>query len=276
MVTCSRDEQRAVLERKSINSLVSSLSYLGKEVSIVFFDNDSHFDNGLKNLLGLDLRLHVFKASMNLGYWSALSWIIDNIQRSLNDSFSHIHFFESDLLIEPYFPVSQLASFMDYYPQVSMIRTQEFRVKQTWRYDKRFAILPSPILKRRSAVSMRNLVSGEKARFIQVEDFDRLYLSNLHAKVPGFHNFKKVTKVFYDLKSMRTFTETDFFKSYYSLGDTIGVLDRGFWYPMNDWKTNKETAASWGDKNYLQSIGYQPTRNSRIEEYKKGSVTNLR
>ena len=52
----------------------------------------------------------------------------------------------------------------------------------------------------------------------------------------------------------------------------MGIMNNGIWHSLTDSKNNSEVTASWGDKFYMQRIGYQDTRHSMISKYQDKEI----
>src|SRR5690606_36032204 len=100
----------------------------------------------------------IIESPDNIGYWSAIKWVLDNAGQMTGRSYRYIYIIESDLCHTDLKPLGACERFLDNHPQTACVRTQEFSVRRRWRYDKEKTFLP--FQKRRSLISLRNLVTG--------------------------------------------------------------------------------------------------------------------
>jgi len=236
----------------------------------VFFDNGSTLRNHLDSAK-MHSRISFVESSVNLGLWSAVNWILENYENRFGRKHQYIYIVESDLVHKALTPIVNFPSFLTKYSKYSMVRTEEFSVCARWRYDKRLSFLPYPFHQEFSAISLFNQVDGKKAYFRKVHNERRLYASNLHAKLPGFHSFTRLKTVFQELRDLEDFAESDFFHSYQKLSREVAILDRGIWRSSTSAKTNSESSASWATPKY-DSLGYLRTRSARIYHYQSADL----
>jgi len=173
-------------------------------------------------------------------------------------------------------PLIQLSQAMDQFSNIHMARTQEFSVKHAWRFDKKYNFLPFPFHNKRSEVDLMNTTDGSyfKKKLIYEDSGIHVYSSNLNAKLPGLHKIDSLKFVMSELARASSFSEKDFFNVYAELSDHMGIIDKGIWYSLTDSKNNSAETASWGNKSYLDQIGYQDTRHSTISYYQDKEIVS--
>ena len=76
------------------------------------------------------------------------------------------------------------------------------------------------------------------------------------------------------LAEVNSFSEKDFFNVYAKLSNHMGIIDKGIWYSLTDSKNNSAETASWGNRSYLDQIGYQDTRHSTILNYQDKEIVS--
>jgi hypothetical protein len=153
----------------------------------------------------------------------------------------------------------------------SGVRTQEFSVRWRFRFDKRLRRLPFHV--ERSAIAMTNQVSGEAAWFRPAIGQDRLYLSNLHPKLPALNRLSALDVVFERLALLQQFTEADFFREMMSTHPLIGVLDGGLFHSLISYSDRKRVVmGSYTNPADLARLGYAPTRTTSIRPLAAGEV----
>jgi len=271
VVTCSKSEARQKIESQSLMQLAKIATPNQKEFDFIFFDNNSSFKDHLKIVENLGV---TYYASENLGLWSALYWLLNNDMNIYQHKYRYIHIVESDMFINELRPLILLSKVMDQFSYLHMVRTQEFSIKNAWRFDKKYSFLPSPLHNKRSEVDLRNTTDNSYFRkeCIYNNDSLEIYSSNLNAKLPALHKIESLKHVIDRLSQKGSFSEKDFFKIYAELSSCMGIMNKGIWYSLTDSKNNPEVTASWGNKFYMQQIGYQDTRHSMISNYQDGEI----
>ncbi len=270
-VTCSKSEGRQKIERQALMQLAKIGNLHKNTFDFLFFDNGSNFREHLE--IAKDIGL-TYYSTENRGLWSALHWLLTNELNIYKYKHKYIHIVESDMFIKELSPLIPLSKAMDQIPYLHMVRTQEFSIKNSWRFDKKFSFLPNLLHKRRSEVDLRNTTNNSyfKKNFIYKLDSVKLYATNLNAKLPGLHRTDSLKYVIDRLALTEVFSEKDFFKFYAELSSEMGIMDRGIWYSLTDSKNNSQETASWGNKLYMKEIGYQDTRHSIITNYQDSEI----
>lgn len=271
IVTCSRSKARQSIERQALLQLAKIATPNQIGFDFIFFDNNSNFKDHLKIVENIGA---TYYASENRGLWSALYWLLKNELSIFQNKHRYIHLVESDMFIKDLVPLTKLPQAMDQFPYLHMVRTQEFSIKNSWRFDKKYSFLPSLLHNKRSEVDLRNTTDNSYFRkeLIYKTDVTEVYSSNLNAKLPGLHKTESLKFVIDKLAQRSSFSESDFFKIYAELSTRIGIIDKGIWYSLTDSKNNFEETASWGDKLYMKQIGYQDTRHSMISNYQNKEI----
>lgn len=260
LVTCSRDESRRDLAIAVTKNLVAMTARAGLDRSLVVFDNASTFPDHLQMLPAGTI---VCRADVNIGYWSAIKWVLDNRRTLFDRDFANLYLVESDLYHDDLNALAKCEAFLANEPRASGVRTQEFSVRWRWRFNKSLRRLPMHVS--RSQVSLVNAVTGEKAWFRPVDGAGGIYLSNLHPKLPALNRMSTVEKVFSSLAAMPDFTELDFFRLMMSHQPLIGVFDGGLFHSLVSFEDQHTVVmSSYADSAKMNRLGYLPTRASRI------------
>jgi hypothetical protein len=259
LVTCSRDESRRNISTTVVKNLAEKIPNAGLSNSFIVFDNNSIFKEHLEHL---PAGTKIIESPENIGYWTAIKWVLDNHQEVMNKTYDYIYMIESDLIHTDLHALAECERFLEENSQASCVRTQEFSVRWNWRYNKKLKFLP--FRKMRSIVHMHNDVTKEKAWFRKVIGFNNIYLSNLHAKLPALNRMDLMKKIFKELSEMEGFGEPDFFRLSHKHLPNIGVLDGGLWHQLSTLETNEVISGSYSSPELLKKTGYQETRRSRI------------
>lgn len=272
LVTCSRDHSRRDLAVRVTRNLAQLAQPAGLADCFVVFDNASTHDD---HLASVPRGTVVCRAQQNLGYWSAIHWVLAQRNRLFGRAFTYLYIVESDLVHWDLVPLGLCERFLESEPRASCVRTQEFSVRWRWRFDKRWQSLPFHVM--RSQITLKNAVTGEKAWFRPAAECAGIYLSNLHAKLPALNRLDALDDVFGKLSAMASFTENDFFRLMMQRHSYTGVYDGGLFRSAVSWADrDRFIMASYTDETHLARLGYQPTRSARIESAPAGiSVTRV-
>lgn len=271
VVTCSKSKGRQLIESRVLMQLAKITSTNQTKFDFIFFDNNSNFKEHLKSVKNIGV---TYYSSENRGLWSALNWMLKNELNIFQYNHKYVHLVESDMFVNDLEPLIQLSQAMDQFSNIHMARTQEFSVKHAWRFDKKYNFLPFPFHNIRSEVDLTNTTDGSyfKKKLIYEGSGIDVYSSNLNAKLPGLHKTDSLKFVMSKLAKASSFSEKDFFNVYAELSDHMGIIDKGIWYSLTDSKNNSAETASWGNKSYLDQIGYQDTRHSTISYYQDKEI----
>lgn len=272
LVTCARTEQRQIIEKSVIEQLVKIAKKELPNLSFMLFDNNSKYSNHLDKFQEIG---PVFSMKNNRGLWSAIHWVLRNESRIYTNPHKYLHIIESDLFIKTLEPLIEISNTLDKFVNLHMARTQEFSVRYSWRFNKKYSFLPYPFHVRRSQVDLKNTSNLLDFRYKLIANLSnyKLYSTNLNAKLPGLHKIESLRMVIYELAKLGSFSEKNFFKVYSKLSNTIAMLDKGIWYSLTDSKKYSKDTGSYGDPLYLSEIGYQETRYSSISIYKETEVS---
>ncbi len=261
LVTCSRDETRRDLAIRVTTNLAELAPTAGLADRFVVFDNGSTLD---EHLTLVPPGTIVCRSERNLGYWSAIQWVLAHRDRLFGQPFEYLYIVESDLVHWDLVPLGVCERFLASEPRAACVRTQEFSVRWRWRFDKRWQRLPFHVL--RSQIMLRNAVTHEKAWFRPAAGLEGVYLSNLHAKLPALNRLDALDRVFGELSEMASFTERDFFRLMMERHPYIGVYEGGLFCSAVSWANrDRFVTASYTDEGHLARLGYQPTRAAWIE-----------
>jgi hypothetical protein len=267
LVTCSLDESRAALACAVVKNLARLIPEANLKNRFILFDN------GSVNSHHISLAppgTTVYRSKRNLGYWSALNWVLDESNNAIGKSSEYIYIVESDLMHLDLTAIEDCEKFLDQEQDASCVRTQEFSVRFKFRYDKRLSFLPFYI--ERSAISLRNAITGEKAWFRKTNSSNRIFLSNLHAKLPALNRISTLRSVFGRLAAKESFTENDFFSEVYQERRLSGVLDGGLYHSIASPSNSKDIiSSSWTNPRRLEALGYHETRRARILDARESS-----
>lgn len=260
LVTCSRDVTRRDMAIAVTRNLAALTEEMGQSDRLVIFDNAStyleHLEFAPKNAI-------ICRSAENVGYWSAINWVLEHVGELTDFECRYVYVIESDLEHSALRPLALCERFLADHAEASSVRTQEFSVAARWRYNKSLKWLPFHVV--RSQVSLRNAVNNERASFTKVPAYKGIYLSNLHAKLPALQRLDTLKKVFASLAAMEGFTEFNFFKEMLAQHPMIGVFDGGLFHSLTTWDDRASTVSgSYTSPESLAKLGYQATRTAKI------------
>lgn len=267
LITCSLDDSRNDVAKRVTKNISELISFINQPQRLIVFDNASKY---LDHLPFIDKNSFICKSSKNLGLWSAIDWVLNNYQDLTKEKFKYLYIIESDCYHFNFSNLKNCENFLRLNKDISCIRTQEFKLNQKWRFNKKLHYLP--FYKERSAVNLRNAVTNEKAFFLRERKFQKIYKSNLHPKLPSFHRISALKKVFRSLSKMRNFTEQDYFRVSMSFNKYIGILDNGMYYYLSSANSKEIVSGSWSNSDHLAKIGYLRTRKSEILKYSSNDI----
>jgi len=260
LVTCSRDETRRDLAVAVTKNMAELIPAAGLSQSFVIFDNASTFDD---HLAFAPEGTVIVRSPENVGYWSAIKWVLEHRSQLLGRDYKYIYMVESDLTHSDLKPLALCEDFLAATPSASCVRTQEFSVRWRWFFDKRLKRLPFHVT--RSEIHLKNEVTKERAWFKPCAAFKGIFLSNLHAKLPALNRLCALDVVFDVLAAKTGFAEQDFFAEMLQRYPHIGVLDGGLFHSLFSRLDKGAVSGSYSSPQVLAQTGYQQTRKATIK-----------
>ena len=223
------------------------------------FDNASKIDSTISELKKYPL---VLKSSKNVGYWSAVSWCLENYRNFFDAKFDYVYIIESDMLHYKFGKLQEAVAFLDENKDVGSVRTQKFSKVFKAFYSKE-SILSSFT---HDAIRLTSYPSGEKAWFKKAASFKHIYLSNLHGKIVGLNRLDIMEEIFESLRDRSTVSEADYFAEYFQRYRHTGVLNGGIFTERlaSRLQRNKVNIGSYTPIQENDANAYQPTRFDKI------------
>jgi hypothetical protein len=268
LVTCTKDITRNVVLEKVVENLSNVLSPEMKE-NLLVFDNNSTFP-GSVDLLTKNFT-NVFQSKSNIGYWSAINWCLDNYAKIFMKEYEFAYIIESDLIHSENTSAAlqDCELFLSTYPEIGMIRTEEFSIEERHLYDKDRRY---PETKTYAWVRQFNRIEGIRVEFMQT-NFNSIFVCNFLAKLPALSRIKSLKDVFQRLKLFKKFSEIEYQNEYYSLHQLNAVYNGGIFHS----KLSNENIHSVinGSFNHNAEIDYRPTRDDTITETNFEDVLKL-
>jgi len=261
-VTCSLTSGREAVSVKVTESILKHYKDIADFATLINLDNGSIFS---KHSTILPSTVPQITFNKNIGYWQALYWFLNKgISELKLEQYEYIYIIESDNFHTSLLELREIVKMMGNEKNIISTRTQEFSVKYRWLFSKKNRLNPLRI--RRSLISLKNLVTHEKAQFNKISGYKNLYVTNLHAKLPAVHRVKSLVNVFSKLQQMDNFTEHDFFKFIQLDNQKNALLDKGIYHTLANYKNAKTVeSGSWVGKFKGDSSGYLPTRFASIK-----------
>jgi len=233
---------------------------------LTVFDNGSVYKQTQELLASTfdNTSSRVYRASENMGYWSAIKWYLDNVDLQ---NYKFIHIIESDHF---YYgssnDLARVESFMLNNQEVGAVRLQEYDVQHRHLYNK---TLQRADGRRYAWVSHVNHVTGDKVRIEQSITDPAIFKTNFLAVLHCMTRVKPFKAVFDDLAKMDRFSENDYQRLFYEHYPTIGLLDGGIFHAKLGFTLGNSKIVSGSWSNNLRSIGYVKTRSDSIRSYKE-------
>tara|TARA_R100000808_G_C2155541_1_gene168594 strand:- start:17812 stop:18675 length:864 start_codon:yes stop_codon:yes gene_type:complete len=257
LVTCSKEETRHVCLEKTVKSLQDTQFLEVYRDNILVFDNDSTYANTLKFLK--DNFRNVYKSNINVGYWSAIKWAVDNHVEIMGKKFKYIYPIESDCVYYDIEKLSYAEQFLDVCDLVGSVRCQEFSVSECHLYDKDIHTEKS---RTHAWVRQTNYFTKEKV-FFQKTDIPFVYLNNFVSLICCLNRMETMKLVFDELSMLDSFTELQFQAKFYQYYQLCGCIDGGVFTSLgNDGDTLSGSLFGNQTKQILSDAGYLPTRGS--------------
>ena len=267
LVSCCVEESRFDILQKVINQLSKQLKGIDRGMPITVFDNGSTHP-GTRECLTETLPLQTYAAQTNKGYWSAIKWVLDNVDLT---GYDFIHIIESDHLYYDFQRIGEAEAFLKTHPDVGSIRLQEYSVAEQHLYNKTLARADG---RRYAWVSHVNSATG-KAVELQETDTSQIYSSNFLTQLHSLNRLQPIIEVFNDLSKLERFSEPDFQRMYHELYPTVAILDGGIFHAKLGFTLDNPKALSGSWSHDVSRLGYKTTRQDTILSYSDSEVIRL-
>ena len=225
---------------------------------LLVFDNSSRYEDHLK---AFSPTVKAVRSDENVGYWSAIYWVLLNYQKLFKRKYKYLYIIESDLEHWDMFKLDSCEKFLDDHQKVGGVRTQEFSVKFRMLYDKRYHW--APFVKRHSLVSQRNVVTKERVWFRRSSSGDRIWRTSFHTKLPALNRLDALEVVFDKLAKRKKIDEIYFMHLYFQLYPTMALLDGGIYRQISHSDT-VHLSGSYSTAEQLEELDYYNTRTDYI------------
>jgi hypothetical protein len=251
LVTCSMEQSRHDI-------LVKVVENLKKEAPEII-DRITVFDNASKvketSLLLTAQFPNIYVSDKNIGYWSAIKWWLDNIQTK-----KYTYIIESDMMHYNFKKIYDCKEYLDANCDIGSVRLHEYSVVDKHLYDKE---KPTADSKKYIWQSHTNRVTNKKIEFLKNDN--GIWKTTFLTQLMSLNRSTAIKNAFSKLEEFDKFCELDFQKLYWQQYQYTGILDKGIFVYANEsaWGGSSITG-SWTNKNTLEKIGYQETRNSKI------------
>lgn len=249
LVTCCMEPSRTDVLKRVVANLIASGA--NEKRHLFVFDNASSDPQTIDILRPLGSP--VYRASRNVGYWSAIMWSLQNLPMS-----ELTYFIESDEIHYDYDGLLECENFMldPKHCDVGSLRLEEFSVADFRLYDKS---RPSLLSKKHAWTTLRHPLTGRDAFFSAAEG--RIFRTDLPPKLCGLNRRSMMRFLFERLSSLQQISERDFQKMYYELYANSALIDGGIFSVPS---TYESLAGSYITAEQQIATGYQPTRVSKI------------
>ncbi len=259
-MTCSRERTREIAAIQSSQTVLREMQTNGLMGQFILFDNASSHTGHMEIW---PEKTNLLIASKNIGYWSAINWVLHNHQDILGRSFKYIYIMESDCLQYNIYKLASCEKWLDGNPDAGAVRCQEYSRRFWFLYDKRYSCLP--FHKIDSAVAHYNGATHEKIVFGAMDRATGIFKTNFHSKLPALNRMCDMMRVFDCLALKRHFDEGDFMLECQELFQVVGVLNGGTYRSMGNDPLGKLISGSYSSPELISKIGYRATREDNIE-----------
>ena len=249
------DRARAKFATMVVENLIEHNKRSSFFENLLIFDNNSNYKDHLQ---WVPSNVRVALSNLNIGYWSAINWTLENYQSIFNRDFKYIYIIESDLYHYDFDRIWACENFLNLNPNVGSVRTQEFSVKFKFLYDKKYTWLP--FTRKNSVVSQLNAVTKENIWFKLADLKSRIWITNFHTKLPALNRTSAMKDVFERLCiSCESVSEMQFIEHYQDVYKLTAVLDGGIYKIMNSINSHG-LSGSYSKPAELKKYDYRATR----------------
>ena len=259
LVVSSNDKTRNDFALKTINSINEQKKFISIENQFVVFDNDSTFRDHLEFIPKGSI---ICKSSKNIGYWSAINWILNNYKNFFSRIFSYIYIMESDCDQYNLKNIYKCQNWLDKNRSAASVRCQNYHKKFRIFYDKKFSFLP--FYKKHQAVQHFNVITNKKVKFDKFDKENNIYSTNFHTKLPALTRLDYLLSVFKILEKRKSFTEHDFIYEFQKKYKETGLYDGGIYKNIHGQPSDTVISGSFTNKNRLEELNYFQTRKDKI------------
>lgn len=216
--SCSIEGTRDRAFNEVSENITSSEIWPSIRDSTILFDNAS---TKPLTLCAFDKFQNIAKCERNVGYWSAVNWVLENYQRLVPEK-KYIYIIESDCIHWSMEKIQMCRDFLEKNPDVGMVRTQEFLISQSHRFDKMRSF---PDSTRWNRFRLYNHVKNEPLKFWDPDG--EIYRTNFVPVLCGLNRIDAMKSVFRILSGRSSITEFDFQKMMFDLYECNAQLDAG-------------------------------------------------
>jgi hypothetical protein len=267
------EKSRFDVAKQVIETLKSEQKRIDRTIEndLIVFDNGSTYPGSVEMLTSNFKASQIFRSSTNEGYWSALSWVFNNLKVIKHDwkKYNFVHVIESD---HTYYALEKLVDCemaLKSFPGMGCVRMQEYSVKDKALYDKTLNLSNG---RRYSWVSHISHVTGqpiecEKIASFHGPQFHEFYSSNFLSCLHSLNRISLVTDVFDVLSKREGFSENDFQKMIHDVYTNNLVLDGGTFHAKLGFTLDNPSVLSGSWSNDQKAKGYKTTRVDRILNY---------
>ena len=251
LVTCSMEQSRHDILKNVVDNLKQQAPEILEKITV--FDNASKIEDTHRLLLSTFKNVYI--SNKNVGYWTAINWWLNNIQTK-----KFVYIIESDIIHYDFQKIYECETFLNSNSDVGSVRLHEYSVKNRHLYNKDCPVRDS---KKSIWQSHTNKCTNKKIELSQTDNSD-IWKTTFLTHLPALNRSETLKKCFMKLSKYEKLSEFDFQKLYWDEFKITGILDSGIFNVPDAAFGTKNITGSWTDKNVLQQIGYQETRNSKI------------
>jgi hypothetical protein len=262
LVTCNMEQSRSDLMQGCLRTLDEGM-IPGR---LTVFDNASTFPGTMEALAKFS---NVYRASRNVGYWSAIDWWLTQLWHQGPPD--HVLIIESDVGYHHPHLVREACEVLDGHGVVGGCRLHEWSFPDRRLFDKD---RPCEGSRRDVWQSSTNRVTGQQVEWMALEQ-PGWYASTYLAKVDGVNRFMNVFDTFQYLGELGEFSEADFQREMWKRSQCTAIHSGGAFTPLSG-PDDDVVSGSWTGARRLAELGYQPTRQASIQDRDTYTVERVR
>ena len=216
--SCSIEKTRDRAFKEVAENITQSSIWPSIKDSTILFDNDSTEPLTISQFINFQ---HVLRAEKNVGYWSAVNWLLNNYQTIVPEK-KYIYIIESDCIHWSFEKIWECRDFLENNTDVGMIRTQEFSIFESHRFNK---MVDHPDATKWNRFRLYNHIKNEPLKFW--DPVGDIYRTNFVPVLCGLNRIDAMRKVFENLTKKGSIAESDFQKEMFKLYDTNAQINGG-------------------------------------------------
>lgn len=255
---CNEASRMGMWEKVSKNVLVQFKDHLD---DLIIFDNASTHPAYSATI---EKFKHVYRCDQNVGYWTALWWVLQNYETVMGRGYEFIHIIEPDRMYYDAVKLTEIEEFLKLNADVGAVKCHLYDVRDWRKYCKPRVDLVDynePGAVKTEWISHWNLILDKQVTLIHARD--RFYLSNFHVQLHNLLRLDIMKQVFMGFVGLETFGEKDFMINYGHVNNVVAVYDGGI-FESSLGLNEDAVACSTTPEKTLVKMGYKIAYKDRL------------